>query len=236
MNMPERSFGRMVRYRRNKLGLSQAQLGELVGRSAATIRSWERDRTRPNEEKVLSALSAILGVDERQLFEKAEVELPDVIETSPTVEQALATLAREDEPDESAPVPLSHRRHARPSSSLEPISVPKTPPPTPVSLEPVAAFVAVAEERGPDRAGRKDSDDSPAYVAPAEPYVQTPLTPTLADLSYVEDPSQRQMYRVRNLATLVGFVALVVAFVWATGEGLGAFGDWWGEFFGNLRL
>lgn len=224
----------MVRYRRTKLGLSQAQLGELVGRSAATIRSWERDRTRPNEEKVLSALAAILGVDERQLFEKAEVELPDVVETSPTVEQALATLAREDEADE--PLPLSHRRHSRPSGSSEPISVPKTPPPAPLSLEPVAAFVAVAEEPGPDGPGRRVSDDSPAFVAPAEPYVQTPLTPTLADLSYVEDPGQRQMYRVRNLATLVGFVALVVAFVWAMGEGLGALGDWWGEFFGNLRL
>ena len=225
----------MVRYRRTKLGLSQAQLGELVGRSAATIRSWERDRTRPNEEKVLSALSAILGIDKRQLFEKAEVELLDVFESSPTVEQALATLAREEEADESTPAPLSHRRHSRPSSSPEPISVPKTPPPAPLILEPAAAFVAV-EERGPDGAGREDSDDPPAYVAPAEPYVQTPLTPTLADLSYVEDPSQRQMYRVRNLATLVGFVALVVAFVWATGEGLGALGDWWGEFFGNLRL
>ncbi|HUG32968.1 MAG TPA: helix-turn-helix transcriptional regulator [Acidimicrobiia bacterium] len=234
--MPERSFGRMVRYRRTKLGLSQAQLGELVGRSAATIRSWERDRTRPNEEKVLSALSAILGVDERQLFAKAEVELPDVIETSPTVEQALATLTREGQMDESAPVPLPHHRRDRAASSSEPISVPKTPPPAPLSLEPVAAFAAVAEGRGPDGAGRDDSNDWPAYPAPAEPYVQTPITPTLADLSYVEDPSQRQMYRVRNLATLVGFVALVVAFVWAMGEGLGALGDWWGQFFGNLRL
>jgi transcriptional regulator with XRE-family HTH domain len=35
MIMPERSFGRTVRYRRTKLGLSQAKLAELVGRSAS---------------------------------------------------------------------------------------------------------------------------------------------------------------------------------------------------------
>jgi hypothetical protein len=52
----------------------------------------------------------------------------------------------------------------------------------------------------------------------------------------MEDQSQRQLYRVRSLATLVAFVALVVAFIWAVGEGLGALGDWWDSFFGNLRL
>ncbi len=55
-------------------------------------------------------------------------------------------------------------------------------------------------------------------------------------MSYMEDESQRQMYRVRSLATLVAIVALVVAFIWAVGEGLGALNDWWDSFFGNLRL
>jgi hypothetical protein len=73
-------------------------------------------------------------------------------------------------------------------------------------------------------------------VAPPDPYVQTPLTPTVADLSYVEEDSQRQLYRVRNLATLVAVVALVVTFIWALGEGIGALGDWWDDFFGNLRI
>jgi hypothetical protein len=73
-------------------------------------------------------------------------------------------------------------------------------------------------------------------VQPPEPYVQTPLTPTLTDVSYVEDGSQRQLYRVRTLATLVALVALVVAFIWAIGEGVGALGDWWDSFFGQLRL
>ncbi|HXV72656.1 MAG TPA: helix-turn-helix domain-containing protein, partial [Acidimicrobiia bacterium] len=90
--MPERSFGRTVRYRRTKLGLSQSKLGELVGRSTATIRSWEKDDSRPTDPDVLATLAAILGVSERQLFDKAEVDRPQEVDDSPTVEQALATL------------------------------------------------------------------------------------------------------------------------------------------------
>jgi hypothetical protein len=63
-----------------------------------------------------------------------------------------------------------------------------------------------------------------------------PLTPTLGHPSYIEDRSQRQLYRVRTLATMVALVALVVAFIWALGEGLGALGEWWDGFFGQLRL
>lgn len=220
--MPERSFGRTVRYRRTKLGLSQAKLGELVGRSTATIRSWERDKSRPNDPKVLAALAAILGVNEKQLFGKADVEPPLVEETSPTVEQALATL-----------------------TPPEPEAVAPTEAPEPTAERP-AAEESVTEEKDDEDADTPEPDatvrelvgvsSQPAYVAPPDPYQQTPLTPSLADISYMEDRSQRQMYRVRTLATLVAFVALVVAFIWALGEGLGALGEWWDAFFGNLRL
>jgi transcriptional regulator with XRE-family HTH domain len=227
MAMPERSFGRTVRYRRTKLGLSQAKLGELVGRSTATIRSWERDKSRPNDPKVLAALAAILGVNEKHLFGKADVEPPLIEETSPTVEQALATLTPS-EPE------------------LRPESVVETGSPEPAAEEPELEEPA-ADEDASDEVGETAEPGStvrelvgassrPAYVAPPDPYQQTPLTPTLADISYMEDRSQRQMYRVRTLATLVAFVALVVAFIWALGEGLGALGEWWDAFFGNLRL
>jgi len=232
MIMPERSFGRLVRYRRTKLGLSQTKLAELVGRSTATVRSWERDLSRPNDPKVLTALAAILAIDERQLFEKTETEPPVPEETSPTIEQALATLS------------------------------PTGPEATGFVIEPVdsgldlwgdeAETIPPAADRiarhevvlGADREADVRDDvlpppghtATPAYAAPPEPFVQTPLTPSLADLSYVEDESQRQLYRVRNLATLVAAVALVVAFIWALGEGLGALGDWWDDFFSNLRL
>jgi transcriptional regulator with XRE-family HTH domain len=233
MIMPERTFGRTVRYRRTKLGMSQTQLAELVGRSVSTIRSWERDKTRPNDPQVLATLSAILGIDESQLFEKAEVELPEPEETNSTVEQALATLSMAEVPlDEAEPVVNS----AAEGTTL----------PTVVSVEQFRLdLVEVGDRRDED--GFREVEhvrekvmigavDAPAYVAPPDPYIQTPLTPTVTDLSYVEDESQRQLYRVRNLATLVAVVALVITFIWALGEGIGALGDWWDDFFGNLRI
>ena len=217
MSMPERSFGRTVRYRRTKLGLSQAKLGELVGRSTATIRSWERDKSRPSDPKVLAALAAILGVNEKQLFGKVDVDLPRAEETSPTVEQALATLAP-----------------SRPQTEI----VERTSDEAGAEIEDDDGVEEDLEKLSPRNATVRElvGVASPQYVAPPEPHVQTPLTPTLADVSYMEDRSQRQMYRVRTLATLVAFVALVVAFIWALGEGLGALGEWWDGFFGNLRL
>lgn len=226
MLMPERSFGRTVRYRRTKLGLSQAKLGELVGRSTATIRAWERDKSRPNDQQVLSALAAILGVDERQLFEKAEVELPMVEEDRPTIEQVLATLA----PPVADPPPLVETEDESDLSEGESAEPEERPEPEPT--ERPAAGIAREKERHLVGAGAS----APGYVAPPDPYIQTAPTPSLADLSYVEDDSQRQLYRVRTLATLIAIVALFIAFIWAVGEGIGALGDWWDSFVSQLRL
>lgn len=230
MNMPERSFGRTVRYRRTKLGMSQAKLADLVGRTATTIRAWERDKSRPNDPKVLSALAAVLGIDEKQLFDKAGVDPPET-ETSPTVEQALATLAFEDVVDASG-------GDTGTDQDGQPQSEPEYAPESKPEYEPVG--VAPSEEHEPqpsvERQVEKVGARQPAYAAPPDPLERGPVTPTTADLSYMEDDSQRQLYRVRNLATLVAFVALVIAFLWAMGEGLGALGDWWDEFFANLRV
>jgi transcriptional regulator with XRE-family HTH domain len=226
--MPERSFGRTVRYRRTKLGLSQTQLGELVGRSTATIRAWERDKSRPNDAQVLSALAAVLGVDERHLFDKAEMERPVVEETSPTIEEALATLT----PPEAQQLPS---REDEPVSQIYADLDPDLEPDREQQREEPAPH----PESQPGRRERRlvgASVPAPGYVAPPDPYIQTAPTPSLADLSYVEDTSQRQLYRVRNLATLVASIALFIAFIWALGEGIGALGDWWDSFVGQLRL
>ena len=114
MTMPERSFGRTIKSRRTTLGLSQAKLGELVGRSPTTIRSWERGTTMPGDPSVITALAAVLGVNERTLFERAGIDRPEV-ETSPTVEEALASLTTTDpsprlEPKSAAiPAPVAHQ-------------------------------------------------------------------------------------------------------------------------------
>lgn len=231
MDMPERSFGRTVRYRRTKLGLSQTKLGELVGRSTATIRSWERDNSKPNDPKVLSALAAILGVDERTLFGKAGVA-PPVEETAPTVEQALASLGpSQGKHTESDEEPSIEDRLFSGEQPEEESQAPVDPEPSTVVPEPEPEPERQRAVKQPVGVGA-----TAAYVAPPEPYVQTPPTPNLGDMSYMEDSSQRQMYRVRTLATLVALFALVVAFIWAVGEGLNALGDWWDAFFGGLRL
>lgn len=205
--MPERSFGRTIRYRRNKLGLSQAKLGELVGRSATAVRTWERDKNFPSDTTVITALSAILGVDEQILFERVGQELP-AVETSPTIEQALATLG----PEVSGATEDAEQAEAAADEVETEAEAPAEPEPGP------------------------EPDPQPAYTALTGTYVLTAQTPVVADRSYMEDSSQRQLYRVRNLATIVVLVALGVALLWAAGEGLGALGDWWDDFFGNLRL
>jgi hypothetical protein len=52
----------------------------------------------------------------------------------------------------------------------------------------------------------------------------------------MEDNNQRQVYRVRNLATVVLVVALFIILLWSLDNTLDAVGDWWNEFVRTLRL
>ncbi|MFZ0627174.1 MAG: helix-turn-helix domain-containing protein [Acidimicrobiia bacterium] len=243
--MPERTFGRSVRYRRTKLGLSQAKLGELVGRSPSTIRSWEREKTTPTDNAVISALAAVLDLDERSLLEKAGLE-KGAVEDQPTVEEALASLAPTD-----VDIPETIEEEARIVASTEPV-----PPSTDVdSILESETFEHVEEEMPDESAGEPDADfepfpvsspqtvgamatqpaPKPAYLAPPEPFVYTAPTPA-AEPSYVEDNDQRQLYRIRNLATFVLIVALILLFALALIRGLDALGSWWDSFVSTLNL
>ena len=204
--MPERTFGQTIRYRRTKLGLSQTKLGELVGRSPTTIRSWERDKSHPTEPAVITALAAVLGVDERAMFEKAGQEMPE-IEESPTVEQALATLSPDAVEDEINAINDG-----------------------PFTSEPEA------ESTEPEQTEPEPIPETPEYVPEPEPQVVATAVAASQEPSYMEDRTQRQLYRVRNLATIVILVSLGIAFLWALTQSVDAFGTWWDEFFGNLRL
>lgn len=222
--MPERSFGRTVRYRRTKIGLSQAKLGDLVGRSASTVRSWERDASTPSDSEVIDALAAVLAIDPRILYEKAGMAVPDV-ESSPTVEQALASLrpetaveSPEETPDDAlgaVPEPVAVARAVTDPVVTEPPPRPTLPPkPTPAPYQP----------------------PEPAFRSPRDRLVINPATPPLTEPSYIEDDSQKQLYRVRNLATVVLLVALVIVLIWAAANAFGALGDWWDEFLSELRI
>ncbi len=270
--MPERSFGRTVRYRRTKAGLSQAKLGELVGRSASTVRSWERDTATPNDPNVVTALAAVLALDERMLFDKAGLSTPEV-ETNPTVEQALATLRPEPEapPAEDSPVGQSleqppvraddesgvddEQLEVAPTLPLEVESDDVAPmpsevesddvlPPVEVESDGVLPPVEVESEDVLSLPPEVESEDlppvpprvEPGYVAPRESLVITAPSPPVVEPSYMEDSTQRQMYRVRNLATIVLMVGLVIVLLWAFSNTLSALVSWWDDFFGQLRL
>ena len=255
--MPERSFGRTVRYRRTKIGLSQAQLGELVGRSASSIRSWERDLSTPTDPSVITALSAILDIDVRALFDKAGVPVPPEQKHS-SVEEALASLA---------PLPLEEPIEE--DVEPDPVVVPyDSPEPLDKELEPVldADLELEAEVRehlgddepGPEADADREPDpefesfsprpetvgvaemsktsEPPAFSSPPEPFVITAPTPPVVEPSYMEDTNQRQIYRVRNLATVVLVIALFIILLWSLSNTLDAVGDWWDEFFRTLRI
>jgi len=256
--MPERSFGRTIRYRRTKLGLSQAKLGELVGRSASTIRAWERDSSLPSDGSVITALSAVLAVDRRSLFEKAGLEVPTE-GTSPTLEEAFASLGGEpratpafldpqpspvliseaDEPhievfidsdvesaSESEPSdePDERDEEWKPEEEPYPIWEPKFPEVSLVKSTPVVSTNVTP------------SMPAPAFVELPDPFVLAAPTPPLVEPSYMEDTAQRQLYRVRNLATVVLLVGLGIVLLWALSSTFDALGSWWEDLIGTLRL
>jgi transcriptional regulator with XRE-family HTH domain len=250
--MPERSFGRTVRYRRTKLGISQARLGQLVGRSPATIRSWESDKSVPNDADVVSTLAAVIGVDERMLFDKAGIEQPIAVETSPTIEEALATLAPEivpmGEPEGVAEGSEGDPAHIEASTASLFDTLPD---------ERVDELEQLLEEYEGDAAtpdgeveaghavvvGPSPVSSVSALVETATAHTrETPTSPPPASMilvteaSYMEDPVEKRFYQVRTLATVAGIVALGIAFLWAVSRGLGAFSDWVSEFLEMLRI
>lgn len=155
--MGEESLGHMIKRRRETLGFSQARLGELVGRSASTIRNWERDKSTPSAPSDALALAAVLGLSETRVVEAAGFDVGDV-ESRLTLEQGYASLAprgpsRASEPVESEPVP------AEPTE------------PEPAQPEPAEPEPAQPERAEPEPAANRSSEaeagDEPTSPAPS---------------------------------------------------------------------
>ncbi len=218
--MPEMSFGRSIRYRRTKLGLSQTRLGELVGRSAAAVRSWEKDASTPSDPSVLEALSAVLGIETSVLFEKAGVDRPPHVESSPTVEESLGELAPVRPFVAETAGSASGARSELPDEIADEID----------DEESEENLVTIGASTPTTPAAR-------GFIAPrSDQYLYATPAPPIAEATYMEDESQRQMYRIRHLATLVIFVALLMMLVWAMGNGWDAFTGWWDDFVSTLKL
>ena len=203
----------------------------------------------PTDPSVLNALSAILDIDGRALFDKAGVAGHRPSESHLTVEESLASLAPLplEEPIEETidPDPLIASTAAAAvearldaDSELE-AEVQEHRPPRPVSEGEIAEepepaidtfYLPPEPEPQPEPVGavQMNSSSEPAYVSPPEPYLITAPTPPVVEPSYMEDDSQRQMYRVRNLATVALVVALAIILLWSLGNALEAVGTWWG--------
>ena len=67
-----RYSARSVRAQRNRLGLSAADYGKLVGVSSLTIYHWEHGKSRPRKAQ-LARLVAVRGVGKREAMQKLEM-------------------------------------------------------------------------------------------------------------------------------------------------------------------
>lgn len=178
--------------------MSMARLGDLVGRSRSAVRAWERGESVPEDPSVIAALSAVLDLDEGDLYQAAGIERPPQ-ETRPTVEQALASLRSEPVP---APTPeagdesRARGAHLRPEEERSGGDPPHSPE--------VARTGSVAARSTVPVETRVAGRQEPASSGPAT--------------SYLEQPEERWRYRLRVLATVLAVGALVVALIWAFGE------------------
>ncbi|MEN6405009.1 MAG: helix-turn-helix domain-containing protein [Thermoguttaceae bacterium] len=66
-----RFSARSVRAQRNRLGLSAADYGRLIGVSGLTIYSWEHGKSRPRRAQ-LAALIAVRGIGKRAALEQLQ--------------------------------------------------------------------------------------------------------------------------------------------------------------------
>jgi transcriptional regulator with XRE-family HTH domain len=237
--MGDEFFARLIKRRRDALGFSQARLAELVGRSPSTIRNWERGNSTPSERSDAVALAAVLGLDEREVLEGAGF-LADGESAQETVEQGYASLAPE------APSP--------PPEAEEPVEA--------AAERERLSGVVEAEPRptADDESGRRgDSDEDSGEVEvfdlgtpPPELHMPADSTeerrparaapPTVLEAapvgepSYLEDPEERQRYRVRAVATAAAVLTLLIILMWSFGRATDALGTLWDEFVGLLEV
>lgn len=220
--MTDRDFGGLIRESRERVGLTTTRVAELIGRAPGTVRSWERGRSIPSESTVVSSLAAVLGIEERMLFEAAGLDLP-AEQPTVTIEQSLASIAPS-QTDEGDDGDASEDIASSEESGEE------APEEEPEEEEGSERVHARARHRWRQEA-RLAPEQSTTPPAVQFPYQQpAPQTPP----SYLEDEQQRVTYRLRNLYTAIAVAILFIVLAWALGNTVEALGEAWDAFFGGF--
>jgi transcriptional regulator with XRE-family HTH domain len=217
------SFSDVVRRGRERAGLSQARVAQLIGKSASTVRAWEQGRTNPGDAQSVSTLAAVLGLDETELLDRAGFDTPVTTPVPKSAREELSTLAAERTemiaikpggivvPDQRGPRHL----HDGEATTAEPLELEPT-------IEPV---VEVIVEPTITRARKVTAVQSVPIQSAGSNAV-----------SYLEDSEQRDFYRRRAVTTAVVLVFLLVVFWWALGRAGGAFNDFVASFLDELNF
>ncbi len=230
----------MIRDAREDLGLSPTRLADLVGRSPSMVRAWERGQATPDETTVLSSLAAVLGLEERAVFQAAGIAPPGP-RTARTLEQtlseiapsALGTPSRTAAPDRLGPVERTEiqREPARAQNgdAQHPVEAGKPGGRGDHRLPSRSGAVLARVTRWGDVARHAVSRRRPRSSV-AQPL---PVPAPAAGRSYVEVPEQRLLYRMRSVFLAVGLALLLIVFIWAAREFFDAIGASLDAIFGS---
>ncbi|MGI8515142.1 MAG: helix-turn-helix domain-containing protein [Acidimicrobiia bacterium] len=239
------SFGDSIRRGREVAGLSQSKVAALIGKAPSTVRSWELGRTSPSEASAVSALAAVLGIDEPTLLSRAGFEQPS---STPrlSLAQELEGLRHPDPTPIPPPPPKGQSKpKARPTPSVR--SQRHGPPldliPKGIGMRPVPPLLAAATVP-PEVEGRPIS----ITVVPAPDPIPIPsdegrrkvtMVPRMhvgTARSYVEESDQLEFYRWRAVVTVICLVLLFLGFWWALRNLGGAITDFFGSFVDALNI
>lgn len=217
--MENRDFGGLIRRSRERLGLSQSRVAELIGRSQGTVRAWERGRSVPGEATVVASLAAVLDIAEDDLFDAAGLALP-ASPPAPTLEESLASIAPSPSASSAGKGAEIAEESGTPSVGTARFAVdPRLGSPE-GEARPEGRWSLIRSYVA-SLLSRKRRSDRPVTGRPVV------ISPAVVRPSYLEDPEQRMVYRLRTLFTVVGIAALAVVLLWAAGNVVDALGRAW---------
>lgn len=230
-------FGDVVRRGRERAGLSQARVAQLIGKSASTVRAWEQGRTRPADAPSVSALAAVLGLDESELLDHAGFE-PAPSPVPKSAREELSSLAAERTNVQAVQTPVL------PPTPDGVIDGPSQPGPRHLDdriSQPATPGRAPRRKTLTDATGAATDQATPLVTPNKNPKVTTVARRPLVvagqtNISYIEDAEQRDFYRRRAVATAIVLVFLGIVLWWSMGRTGGAVTDFIESFVDKLNL